>query len=119
LRVVRVAAPSGLAGPLGRQQRVVRASHRLLPRLAGTAAGDTDARRQLDVAAVESRRRRSQAVVATTRPVTDRAAAAIVDAFYRRWSGGQPPAAALQQAQLALRGADTNADWSAFRLLSR
>ncbi len=58
------------------------------------------------------------AVVAATRVVDDAAAAALIEIFYRHWSAGEPPAAALRQAQLDLRRADSHADWAAFRMLA-
>jgi tetratricopeptide (TPR) repeat protein len=59
----------------------------------------------------------SAGVVATTRPVRDTAALAVMREFYAAWLGGAPAERALQRAQLALRSAQPDADWAAFRFI--
>jgi CHAT domain-containing protein len=63
--------------------------------------------------------RGAEHVIGTSRPVRDSHAATVMRVFYRHWTAGQPVADALRAAQLALRDADPQADWSAFRVMAR
>ena len=61
----------------------------------------------------------TETVIAAVRPVDDRLAADLVDSLYPAWLEGVTPAAALRQAQLALRRQQPAVDWSSFRLIER
>lgn len=58
-------------------------------------------------------------VVAATRPIPDTAARDLADHFYRALNAGADPAGALRTAQIALARATPDADWRAFRVLTR
>jgi tetratricopeptide (TPR) repeat protein len=58
----------------------------------------------------------SRSVIAATRPVGDLAAKGLFTELYRRWGSSPDLAVQLQQAQLAWRQRDPDADWPSFRL---
>ncbi len=59
----------------------------------------------------------SRAVVASVRKVDDRTAEPLFSDLYRRWRGGENLAESLQQALLAWRRSQPQADWRSFRLI--
>ncbi|MFK8031405.1 MAG: CHAT domain-containing protein [Gammaproteobacteria bacterium] len=61
----------------------------------------------------------SQKVLAASRPVRDDMAHRVIEQFYSHWIRGQAPEHALRLAQIALIESHPQADWAAYRLISR